>query len=219
MGKPLQKSTLLGQDALSRIEAAVAQAEAKTSCEFVVVLAPASSRYEGTAMRVGALAAVLTFVVIYWFTRIAMNVRPDALYLLAESVAMGAIVTWAFARLAPLRRLLARRITQSLFVSQAASAAFHEQKVAWTKDHNAALLYISVMEGEARLLGDLGLQQKAGEANLNEIQAALNAASDGDGASLIEHALARLGELGAKHYPRAAGDVNELPDKPVIRLP
>ncbi|MBP9891697.1 MAG: hypothetical protein KBG84_07295 [Planctomycetes bacterium] len=219
MGKPLQQSTLLGREMMSRIETAVAQAEARTSCEFVIVLAPASSRYEGAAMRTGALAAVLTFVAVYWFMRIAMNLRPDALYLLGEAVAMGALVAFAFARFAPLRRLLARRVTQSLFVSQAASAAFHEQKVAWTKDHNAALLYVSVQEGEARILGDLGLQQKAGEATLNEIQASLNSANEGEGAALLEQALGRLGELGAKHFPRAVGDVNELPDKPVIRLP
>lgn len=219
MGKPLQSGSLLARDSLARIEAAVARAEAQTSCEFIVVLAPASNRYEGAALRAGALVAVITFVSIYWFMRIAMSVRPDGLYLLAEAVAMGALAAFAFARVAPLRRLLARRITRSLFVSQAAGAAFHEQKVAWTKEHNAALLYVSVLEGESRMLADLALQQKAGEATLNEIQAALNNARDGEGLALIEQALAQLGELGAKHYPRATGDVNELPDKPVIRLP
>lgn len=219
MGKPLQSRALLSNDALGRIEAAVAQAEAKSACEFIVVLAPASNRYEGAAIRLGALAAVVTFVSIYWGMRIAMSVRPDALYLLAEAVAAGALVAFAFSRLAPLRRLLARRTTKSLFVSQAAGAAFHEQKVAWTHEHNAALLYVSVLEGEARVLADLALQQKAGEATLNDIQAALNNARDGEGLALIEQTIAKLGDLGAKHFPRATGDVNELPDRPVIRLP
>jgi len=219
MGRPLQHPSILREAALARIEAAVAQAEAKTSCEFVVVLAPASARYEGRALRVGALAAVLTFVVIYWVLRLVYNTRPDALYLLTEAMAIGALVAWCCSRLAPLRRLITGALARSQGVTQAAGATFHEQKVAWTKEHNAALLFVSVLEGEARLLGDLHLQQKAGESTLNEIQAALNGASDGDGVALIEQALAKLGDLGAKQFPRAPQDVNELPDKPVIRLP
>jgi putative membrane protein len=219
MGKPLQHQAILREVGLARIEAAVAAAEARTSCEFVVVLAPASARYEGRALRAGALAAVVTFIAIYWVLRLAFNTRPDALYLLAEAMAMGALVAWGCSRLTPLRRLITGAMARSQGVTQAAGATFHEQKVAWTKEHNAALLFVSVLEGEARVLGDLHLQQKAGEAALNEIQAALNSAGSGDGVALIEQALAKLGEAGAEHFPRAADDVNELPDKPVIRLP
>ena len=219
MGRPMQQQALLSDAGLKRIEAAVAAAEARTSCEFVVVLAPAAARYEGRAFRLGALSAVLTFVSIYWVSRLAYNARPDALYLLAEAAAMGALIAWAFSRVALLRRIVISPIARAHGVSQAAGAAFHEQKVAWTREHNAALLFVSVLEGEARVLGDLGLQAKVGEAKLNELQAALNCAADGEGVVLVEKALADLGALCAPHFPRAADDVNELPDKPVIRLP
>jgi uncharacterized membrane protein len=40
----MQQQALLSDAGLKRIEAAVAAAEARTSCEFVVVLAPAAAR-------------------------------------------------------------------------------------------------------------------------------------------------------------------------------
>ena len=56
---------MLTEASLDRIETAVAEAEKLTSCEYIVVLAPASSRYEGRVIKAGALGALLAYAVLY----------------------------------------------------------------------------------------------------------------------------------------------------------
>ncbi len=58
MGSPLRDRRVLSDAGLKRLEAAIASAEAATSCEFIVVLAPASSRYEGKTLKAGAAVAL-----------------------------------------------------------------------------------------------------------------------------------------------------------------
>lgn len=219
MAKPLQSPSLLKASALDRIARAVANAETATSCELVVVLAPASSRYEGRALKAGAAAALLTFLALYWVLRFMTIWPPDALWLLAESCVIGALATLAFSRVAIFKRLLISRAATSAMVSSTSNAVFMEQKVASTREHNAVLIFISLFEGEARVVADQGLNGKIPESVLNEVQARLNETREGDSLQLVEGAITSIGSLCAGAFPRRPDDQNELPDSPVIRLP
>lgn len=219
MGKALQNKVLLAPATLDRIEAAVAAAEKSTRCEIIVVLAPASSLYEGRASRAAVGVALLVFLSLYSINRLVYGIEANALTLLLEALFFGAIAAVAFSRWAPLRRLLSTRAQRSTAVQRAAGATFFEERVGATKERNAVLLYVSVLEGEARLLADVGLEAKAHDAVLGGILAALNNAASGDAAALVCDAVARLGALCAEHFPIQAGDDNELPDRPQVRLP
>lgn len=184
-----------------------------------MVLAPASSRYEGRALRAGAAAAVIMFVGLYWLNTLAFEFAPDALLMLLEAAAVGGLLAWMASRLDPLRRLLIPRWAMNAAVETASHATWSEENVSLTKDRNAVLLYVSVLEGALRLMPDIGLQQKLHEGKLGEIEGALANADHGDPVELVCSALRKLGECCKECFPLQDDDQNELPDRPQIRLP
>ncbi len=197
----------------------MAEAERQTSCEFIVVLAPASSRYEGRATLIGLAGAVLTFVALYWVDRIWLGGMTDSLMLLTEGVAVGGILGLLFSRVGALRRLVIPRWRMSAAVDDAANATFTQENTTLTKARNAALIFVSVLEGEARLMPDVGLASKVAEAEIGKIRAALANADSGDPTTLVCDAISKLGACCKDCFPIQQGDANELPDRPQIRLP
>lgn len=215
----MRNSSLLSEASLDRIEAAVAEAEKQTSCEYIIVLAPASDRYEGRVIKTGAAAAVLAFVGLYWLNDWLYGMPLDPILLLIEAGAVGAGISLLFGKLNPLRRLLIPRWRMSAMVDTVAHSIFSEENVSLTKDRNAVLLYISVLEGEARLMPDIGVQQKVHDAKLGEIEAHLVNADQGDPTELVVTALNELAQCCKDCFPIQDDDENELPDRPQIRLP
>ncbi|MCC7509794.1 MAG: hypothetical protein IT464_10500 [Planctomycetes bacterium] len=215
----MQNRSLLSTASLDRIEQAVAAAEKSTSCEFIVVLAPASSRYEGRALRTGTAVAVLVFVALYWINELWLYGAPDALLLLLEAAAAGLLTALAFSRVAVLRRSILPRWRMQAAVQDAANAVFTDENVSLTKDRNAVLLYVSVLEGEARLMPDIGAQNRLHAATVGEIAAALGNAKSGDPTELVCDAIRKLGQGCVECFPVQADDLNELPDRPQIRMP
>ncbi len=218
MAKALHKRSLLSEESLDAIEAAVADAEQATSCEYIVVLAPASDRYEARVLKVGVLATLLAFALIYSLNQWLYG-PPHAMWLLLEALAVGVVVTVALARIDALRRLVVPRAMRSELVDTAAGATFFEENVSLTKDRNAVMLYVSVFEGELRLMPDVGVQQKVHDAALNEIMAGVANAVDADPTDLVCEAVRKLGHICKECYPIQDDDDNELPDRPQIRMP
>ncbi|MCA8914015.1 MAG: hypothetical protein KDB90_01285 [Planctomycetes bacterium] len=145
--------------------------------------------------------------------------EPDALWLLLESIATGAVVAYTFNKVSVLRRLLIPRWVQTSAVDTAAHATFSQENASLTKDRNAVMIYVSVLEGEVRLMPDIGVQQKLHEGKLGEIEGKLANAQSGDPTELLCDAIKQLGECCRDCFPIEADDVNELPDRPQIRLP
>lgn len=210
---------LLRPESLDRLEKAVAEAERHTSCEYVVVLAPASSRYEGRVWAIACALAVITFVVVHFINTQILYLVTDPPLLLLESLAVGGVAGLLFSRVGALKRLIVPLWRRTACVDIAAESTFTKENVGLTRDRNAVLLYISVLEGEVRLMPDIGLVRKLHEAKLGEIKAMLINAAKGDPVEVIEGALVALGKACGECFPRAADDVNELPDKPQLRLP
>lgn len=139
--------------------------------------------------------------------------------MLLEAVVAGTL-TWVLcARNPAVQRRLLRRWRQAAAVDFAAAATFTREKIAMTSGRNAALLFVSVLEGEVRFMPDSGLVAKVPEPALGEVLSALAHANDVDPVDAIEQTLEKLGQLCATAFPRQAGDQNELPDKPQILLP
>ncbi|CAG0997526.1 hypothetical protein PLCT2_02854 [Planctomycetaceae bacterium] len=215
----LNDDSLLTPQALARIEKAVAQAEQGTSCELAVVLAPASSRYEIPVVQMAALFAVVAFVALDALNYFALetNLLSNPLWLMCCAMALGAGVAM-FVAGTGLRRKFVSGAQARKAVDLAAAASFWEQKIGFTKEHNAVLLYVSVWEGQARLLPDAGATAKIADAKFGEIAKALNDTGS-EGPDAVCDAIAQIGALVKEAFPRAASDANEVPDKPVIREP
>jgi putative membrane protein len=209
----------LQPDALERIEAAVAEAERVCGCQSAVVIAPASDHYAGRAAAFGVAVGALVFVGLYWLNAGLFGGPPDGLLLLLEGGVAGGLATWLALRWDPLRRVIVPRWRRAAAVDNAAAAAFTREGVGLLPNRAGVLLFVSVMEGKARLLTDVGVKRAVPEAALGEVQAELANAQAGDPGELVCQALHRLAAACAPAFPPGERGEDELPDKPQLWIP
>ena len=82
-----------------------------------------------------------------------------------------------------------------------------------TRRRNAVLLYLAPRTRRFAVVGDSGVHEKCGDAFWQEVSSDLSAGlREGDFTAAIVRAVGRIGDLLATHFPREAGDRNELPD-------
>jgi uncharacterized membrane protein len=95
----------------------------------------------------------------------------------------------------------------------AAQAAFLRLGMEQTKDRNAVLLFVAPRSRTFAVIGDEAVHAKCGDAFWTELAAAMTGFfKRGDFTDGLVHGIQHAGERLAEHFPRAAGDANELPD-------
>ncbi len=83
-----------------------------------------------------------------------------------------------------------------------------------TKKRNGVLIYFSLATHDFAILGDQGIHHKVGEAFWQKIVAdCTRYFYRDDFAGGLEVAIREIGTELARHFPREAGDANELPDE------
>jgi putative membrane protein len=192
----------------ARIEESIAEAEKKTSGEFVAVVAHESDHYLFFSALWAALAAL---VVPGAMLAASADLGLLVVYAiqLAAFLVVGGILLWSPAKIRfvpkPLRRAHAAR---------AAHEQFHARGIHRTRNHSGVLFYVSVAEHHVQIIADEGIHPEVGEARWQEIietfAREVKARRVADGFSKAIHAIA---DAMAPHYPREADDVNELPDR------
>ncbi|HET6567138.1 MAG TPA: hypothetical protein VFG50_04175 [Rhodothermales bacterium] len=150
-------------DDLSRIRAAVAEAEGRTSGEIVPYMVERSGRYELAIWRGAVVLAVITLAVVvfahqfYTGWSIAWPFTGWGAALLALiGGTLGALAAWL---VAPLRRWLAGPSLLDRTVHQRALEAFVEEEVFATRERTGILLFISLFEHRIEVLGDSGINE------------------------------------------------------------
>ena len=82
-----------------------------------------------------------------------------------------------------------------------------------TADRNGVLLYIAPAVRRFQILGDSGIHEKAGPDFWKEVAAEMEERfRRGEFTEGIVQGVAKVGEILARHFPRAKGDRDELPD-------
>jgi putative membrane protein len=219
MARPFTDRRLLQPATLDRLERAVAEAEKRTSCELILVVAPQSSKYEGRVLSAAALTALAAYLFVVALNWALLGTTGEPITVLVEAMLAGGAVAIAASRVRTISRWLVPRIRRLEAVDRAAGAAFYEERAAHTRERNAVLVYVSLLEGEVRVLADVGVEARVHEARLNPILARLSNAREGEGAALLEQALMDIALACEAEFPRSGDDANELPDRPVVRLP
>ena len=99
-------------------------------------------------------------------------------------------------------------------MEEAARATFVERRVHSTTGRTGILLYVSVLEREAALVVDLGVEPLAATDGwrraVEELETAVRGGADGNA---VAARLRALGDLLAPVLPCGPDDVNELPDE------
>lgn len=196
-------------EAQERIAAAVRQAEARSMGQVVPVVVERSEPYEEARWIAAVVAAALVTGLVE-----LLRWEPTIAELFALQI-LGGLLGWIAGRLAPVERLLAGKGHQERAVQARAEQAFFEHGLHETRDGTGVLIFASLRERRAVVIGDRGIHARMGDVEWKRAVEALvdgmRRDSPGDGfVAAIAIAGARLEE----HFPRRAGEIipNELPD-------
>jgi putative membrane protein len=207
---------VLGADGAERIEAAIAEAESRTSGEIVPILVRRSSTVGHIFLVCFALLLLCMFLIdlptiltewggAYW-------VWLGACWLLASGLAFG------LQRFDIVQRLLTPRFDQMQQVDLRAQIEFYELGVSQTEDRTGILLFVSLMEHRAVVLADHSIAEKLdGEIWQELVELMIRGVKGGDLAAGMAEAIQRCGDLLSPHFPIAKDDTNELHDHLVIK--
>jgi putative membrane protein len=206
----------LGHDGAERIEAAIADAESRTSGEIVPILVRRSS----TVGHVPLMAFTLLLLCMLLGD---LPVHFSALggahwvwlavgWLLSGGLALG------LSRLDAIQRLLTPRIDQIHQVEMRAEVEFYEHEVGHTEGDTGILLFVSLMEHRAVVLADRSIAEKLDAEVWQElVDLMIAGVKRSDLAAGMTQAIERCGELLSPHFPIADDDRNELRDHLVVK--
>jgi len=188
--------------------ASVRSAEAQTSAEIVVAVRKSSGRYGVLAYHFGlGLAALVVSYLLITPTEYSV----EAIVLEgAVAFVLGALLA---ANLDTIKRVLSRGATLDANVNNGSRAAFFDLGISRTSGRNGLLVYVSLFERRCVVLTDIGIREAELGPRWSVCGAHLADAVKRRDLTLFQRAIEELGRvLGAVH-PRAADDVNELPDE------
>ncbi|MEI9952886.1 MAG: hypothetical protein WDO74_28915 [Pseudomonadota bacterium] len=196
-------------DEAKRVTAAsVRDAEARTCAEIVVAVRKSSGRYGVLAYHFGLGLAALV---------VAYLLLVPTLYS-AFAIALDGIVAFALGSLLAanfdtLKRALARSSTLDGNVSSGARAAFFDLGISRTSGRHGLLVYASMFERRCVVLTDIGVNPARFGPRWIDSERELAEAVKRRDLPAFQRAIARLGAVLGDAHPRAADDVNELPDE------
>jgi putative membrane protein len=210
-----------------KVSAAIAAAEAQTNGEIVAVATPISDPYHDVALHWAVAAMILVLAWAAWcpnclqwwydlLTR-GWSAEPTLGQLLTllmilavlKFTAVLLILKWM-----PLRLALTPPPTKHRRVRRRAVAVFRAAAERRTVGRTGVLIYLSMAERRAEIVADEAILKVTDEHTWGEAMAALlEHVRDGRPGDGIVAAIERVGGVLAEHFPRSAGDSNEIPDK------
>jgi putative membrane protein len=201
---------IFDEKARARVAEAVRRAEQFSRGQLVPVVVEKSDPYPETRARGAlALAALATAL---WLGLSGEGGPVELVLVQLGAGLLGALVAaWD-----PVERLLAGRRSMDEAVRARALRAFHEQGLHRTAEGTGVLLFASLFESEAVVLGDHGIHAKVGDDGWGKAVAALvRELRRGDPAAGFVDAIALCGARLAEHFPRDGASPpppNELED-------
>ena len=211
----------------ARVTAAVTAAEAATDGEIVTIVARRSDEYRDVAAHWAVLAMLFALAALAVWPALADALHapfadpwadgpsPSALFTIALIVATVAFLVVRLALASDrLRIALTPGATRSRRVHRRALQLFRAGAEQRTIAKTGVLLYLSLDEHRAEIVADAGIHGRVSEDVWGDAMAALiTAVKEGRPGDGMADAVARIGVVLAEHFPRSAGDTNELPDR------
>ena len=189
-------------------------------------MATASGRYDRAEDIIGLWLAVLAAVTVW-----VMSPRfpgesgswddtsqyVGLLTMVAAILVMFIVGALVGSKLGWIRRLFVPRSQMLEEVSSRAREIFFDQRVHHTSGATGMLMYVSLFEHMAVVLGDQEILDRLGQASLDQLCHVLTEGlHDGEAADAICAVIAEAGNQLSGPLPRADGDVNELQDALVL---
>ncbi|HEV7515842.1 MAG TPA: hypothetical protein VGR07_06055 [Thermoanaerobaculia bacterium] len=204
MAKPF-----LSDDAKRALGEAVHAVESACGAELMIAVRKRSGSYLDGALTV-AIAAGLAVLAFLLFSPWSFELA----WFLVDPVAVGILAGVGASRSPALLRLATGRAGRHLRVSTAARATFVDKHVDRTSRRTGILLYISLLEREAEVVADSGIDPAAATPAWRQAVAAIQAAVErGEDGVQVAAQVRGLAPVLAPVCARVQGDVNELADE------
>ena len=217
----------LSPDDHAKVTAAVTAAEARTDGEIVTIVARQSDAYHDVGLHYAVLAMLLVLAILSvfpgWVDGLHALVRDPWTEHVTISAALTiatflAAVTFLLVRYLlayrPLRMALTPGATKARRVRRRALALFRASAEHRTVAATGVLLYLSLDEHRAEIIADAGIHDRVSPDVWGHAMAALvSAVKDGRPGDGMAAAVEEIGVVLAEHFPRSAGNPNELPDR------
>jgi putative membrane protein len=216
-----QASRFFTEEQRKRIEQCVADAEAKTSAEIVPVVATASGRYDRPEDIAGLWLGMILLAVTWlffprpeasaasgWGLDLTQYQLPALLGAMLLGFVVGAIFT---AKIGWLRRWFTSRRQMQDEVGERAGQMFFDNSIHRTSGGTGLLVYVSLFERMAAIIGDETVMTELGQEMLDELCRQLtDGLHSGDATDAICALIENAGEFLGSVLPREEGDANEL---------
>jgi putative membrane protein len=139
-------------------------------------------------------------------------------WLLLVQIALGAAGFLAARLLPDLQRVFVSEARASEMAGEQALQEFHREHLHETRERTGVLLFVSLFERRVIVLGDVGIDAKVTAADWEKTREAILAGiARGSLAQGLVDGIHCAGELLVQHFPVTAGDVNEVPDRLIVR--
>ncbi len=207
------------------IESAVSAAESKTCCEIVPVVATVSGRYDRAEDLVGLWCAVAGAIAAF----LTLPGHTDAgrwggIPMWGQIVLVAIVILLSFVagaataeRLHGLRRLFTPRQHMQEEVNLRARELFFDRRVHHTTGASGLLIFVSLYERMAVVLGDRSVVEALGQPFCEDLcQRLTTDLRSGDVAAAICITIQQAASSLESALPRTEHDVNELPDTLVL---
>jgi putative membrane protein len=216
-----QASECFSGEQRQAITRAVGEAEATTAAEIVPVVATRSGRYDRAEDTAGVFLGLVLLAAVRcvfqgldpdgdWGRSPTRFELPAMIAAFLVGFVLGAVVA---ARVSVLGRLFTPRAQMAQEVEARARAVFFDQRVHHTAGGSGVLLYLSLHERTASVLGDEVVLERLGQGALDEACGLLVAGMrGGDPTAALTDAIRAVGMHLARALPREAGDRNEIGD-------
>ncbi|MBY0384337.1 hypothetical protein K2X05_04185 [bacterium] len=216
---PQWLSTYLNAQEVLEIEKTIAEIELKTEAEIVPVIVRSSSSYQQTRVTLTLIAALVFLIVWDWCVP---HLYWDYWYSTAVLLLLGlgfifVGMPW-LARHDLVRRWMTVRSEELEQCWKRAKIEFYENRLNQTEDNVGVLIYVSLLERVVIVMADKKIaDQLPSDLWQNMVDQLVLGIKSKKMAEGFKKGLAECSSLLIKHFPVKLGDVNELPNRVVVK--
>ncbi|MBI3602981.1 MAG: hypothetical protein HY205_00825 [Nitrospirae bacterium] len=214
---------MFSQEDLQKIREAVQAAEPRTRGEIVPMVVPSSARYRDASHRAGLALALLVLTVVltadYGWTSWAGWAgwgwsRHEAGWIVM-AVGLAYVLGQWLGSFPACIRLMVSRARMAAKVRLRAERAFYEHGLHRTREGTGVLIMVSLLERQVQVLADRAIDARVAPGTWDRlVQDLIKGITDGRPTEALCRAIARCGDLLARHFPARDGDnPDELADE------
>ncbi|MBO6784398.1 MAG: TPM domain-containing protein [Alphaproteobacteria bacterium] len=204
--------TAINNNQRKAIQAAISEAETRTSAEFVTVIADAAEPYLFIPTFIAAFVTMVASGIVLMLQDVLPPFTKETFY--AGQVLLFIVCAVVF-RFPAVRFRLVPKAIRHVRASRMAHQLFLDLGLTETEDRNAVLLFVAMGERYVEVIADAGLQAKLeGPAVWDGvIEAFVSDVGKGRVANGFVAAIEGCADVMAAHFPNREGAPNRFPDR------